>query len=229
MQNIGKNIKKHTLVYALMLCTLAALLASFSAPAAAQAPTVTPLPGPVATMTKGAEVKRETDAQQAEADRLIQQGNDAKRIAEDRYNAAQDDVSNARALLAAQQYQQAGEALGRAEAGIEAGREQLTVIDGVRLRLSGIVETQAATITQQAGQITQLQDRLRDANTAYQAASLRLDEAEKQRANPVVIIAAGFLFVFLIGILIIFLIEKWRGDSAPRIVPQSEIVDDDEP
>lgn len=224
----------------LLLVWLASCLAQ-SAHAQTQ-PTVTPYPGPVATATMAAQQVQQAQAQQAQAAQLAQQAAAAQQAANNAYQQAQQNAADARAALAAQQYQQAGELLGQAEANNQAGREQLNILSSTSNSLQAIISAQYGVISAQYVTLTQvstelIQCRVSVSNTvaAYNAVSGQLTEAKANATSPVLLIALGLALVFLIGVVLIFVNDKWRMNAAlpkiiePTIEPpiEAEVIDDD--
>lgn len=228
MKNTGKNTQKHAVIVTIMLGAIMAILASFSAPVHAQtAPTSTPIPPIAITATAAAQRVQSAQAQQAQADQLQAQAVSAQQAAQAAYQQAQAEASAAREALAAQQYQSAGEALGRADLAIETGRQQIDALGASYGALRGIVASQVETITTQADELAQCRVTAQNYSAAYNATDKKLQEAQSSAVNPVVPFALALAFVFLMGIVFIVVLEKWRKPKLIR--PDQEIIDQDDP
>lgn len=208
----------------LFLFVLISLLAD-STPAAAQA--VTPLPGPQATATAAAQRLSDTQAQTAAADASFNQAVANKQQTDDAYRKAQIEFANAQANLQAQQYQQAGEAIGRGNAYIETGQAQANQMFEVVTQQKSIIEAQRTQIISASNELTQLRaenQRLSaDKQTILQnfdALQTRLnDQQTSSTISPTIAVIAGLTGIFgLIG----FVAWKWsrRGNGAlPQPLP----------
>lgn len=230
MQKHRENIRKY-ISGGVVIFVLVMSLAFFrsGAPAYAQAPLVTPLPGAVATATRaaqdqaqaraqqqaGARMRAEADAARARAAQLDQAGNDAISQGQASYDSAAQDAAQATAAIQAQQLGVASEFVTRAQTNIETGKGQLDQARAAISELSAIVDTQASTIIS----LTNDNQQLRVSNQNWQKAyTATVDQNKKaQDQSTIGSIFAGLIFVavFLVLLALIWRVIQNRRDPPP--------------
>lgn len=222
-QNAGRG----RYIGVLALAAFCALLASCSVPDHAQGNWHTPTPLPaIAT----AQSKAYGDLSSAKAARndAVNKAAEILHNADNQIDDAVQAISDARAAAASQNAIAIGEAIGRADANISQLRESvvgqaeiIATLSASNADVIAMIAAQSITITQQATELGRLRTDVQNYREAYEESQAVANQA----ASPVVIIASGLIFVFLIGIVIIFVIEKWRNGGAKPIRTEAQIVD----
>lgn len=213
-----------------------------SAPVSAQSPTVTPYPAIIATATAAAARLHSAQAQRQQADALAVQAQQARTAADASFAAAQQAADEARAALQAQQIGAAGEALGRAEASIQAGRDTGAQLNGIVAAQQGIIVNQAVTLTQLLSENQQLRNdnqQLKvDKQTIlqnYNAASAKLQaQSQSDGINSIALMLVVVIFLLgLLGFAIILISNRplvIKRRDPPAIItpaPPDEVIDNE--
>lgn len=225
----NEGIGARWLTLAALVLILAGLVSCLAQPASAKgAPTVTPLPGPVATATAAAVQLADVQAQQQHAAELDAEAQRLRQDADTRAAAAQQAVNDSRVALAAQQFTAAAEAIGRAESDIASLRDNGAQRDSVITQQAGIIATLTAANTQQVNELTVLRAdnaQLKTANNGLQVSNrtLTAQAADSQRSggvNSIVLFFVALMFLIILIGFTVWLLSR-RAAVAPMIIPSA--------
>jgi hypothetical protein len=219
MQKQRENIRKYIAGGVAMFALLAALIAY---PVNAQAPTITPWPGPQATATAAAGLQAQAAAQRQQVDALTQQAAALSEQANVNYNAAAQAASDARAALAAQQAGAAGEAIGRAEASINSGKDQIAALNEIIIQLRDLTSIQTGTIITLTTELQQARADKQTVTAAYNAALANQEQSD--RSQTLLSILGTFISFVFLALLIVFVRDRLRQRNTPTF--RNDVVKD---
>lgn len=214
----------------LAILALDSCLAQPYAPARAQGVfmTPTPLPAISATATAAAQRSDAANSDLQQAAQLEAQAAELRRNGEAQQAQAQQAINDARAAGIAQNSAAFGEAIGRAIGAMEemskTNTAQASLIDSLRAK----VEAQAVEIISATNELQQERSAHQGVVAAYNATQQQLIEAQKQNeATPVstLVFAAGFLAMLAI-LIVVILQRKSKSDDALHVMTSSDDVID---
>lgn len=229
------HLSRLNALFILALLALGSCLAQSYAPARAQGifMTPTPLPAISATATAAALRSDAANANLQQAAQLEAQAAELRRNGEAQQAQAQQAINDARAAGIAQNSAAFGEAIGRAIGSMEemskTNTAQASLIDSLRAK----VEVQAAEIISATNELQQERSAHQIAAAASSAMQQQLIEAQKQNeSTPIstLVFAAGFLAMLAI-LIVVVLQRKSKTDAALRVnvvTSADDVIDGDE-
>ncbi len=226
----------------LLLFALGSCLAQPNPPAHAQAPFATPtlLPSVQATLDAAQQRYNAAQSDLQQADQFDAQAAEYRRNGLAQQAQAQQDIGQARAAVAAQNYEAIGENIGRASSDLDQLSKTNAAQNNLIATLTANQRVQAAAVISLTGETQQLRDDLQRERADHQTTlasynALSAQQAAHQNDGSIQGLISIFAFIIaliLIVVLAVVVLSMRRGQAtepAPSAVKSDDAPEDDEP
>lgn len=216
MQNIGKNIQKHTGVGVIILALLAWLVGGINQPAAAQIVTPTPLPQVVATKQAADAANQQVSDLQAQRTQTEARLAEINRNIEAQIAEAERAAADARTAAATQNAVEAGAAIGRLEGALAQLRDSYAGKDAIISEQMSRIEQQATQSAADKRTIDDLTLELQQAKKDKQAALKAYDDVKTNQTTNQVNNMVGNAVLLIVALALIFAVIAFAAFVLPR-------------